>query len=541
MRIMVTQPRGEIPIYDPHLLPDNNAQVARNLFLRRGILSPFKAPADVRALSGVSNPCTVYRYPYGNDGNGWWFVWGNGKIVDVIKSPLANDAYSRIYWTGDGKPKMGSADMVTAGSGPYPSASYDLGITAPTKAPQVRAPDNRVGQRDQPSTVVDVVYAVTFVSRFGEESAPSPPSRSIERWDMVEDSPSGGSVHVEGIPVPSQASVNRVRIYRAEGEAAYNMVAEVDAGTSTYTDGVASQDLGGTCQSEAWDSPAANMQGLTALGNGMAAGFYDNVVAFSEPYYPHAWPTDYELALTDKVVGICHYSGGLVVGTDGKPWLISGADPAAMQQQRLALVQPCVSRRSMVDMGSYVIYASDDGLVAAGGQQEQVITEGMITREQWAAYKPATIKAVHHEGRYLAFYDGGCFAFAPGEGFEFYDVDAVAGAYRDYPSADIYLIQGGRLTRWDAGEKLTYRWRSKINMVPPGAGVFTCGRVFARSYPVRMRVFADGQTVMDRDVTDGLMFRLASGFNWFSNWELEIEGQQDVIMFEIASNPGELT
>ena len=32
--------RGEIPILDPRLLPENNAQVARNLDLRRGTLRP---------------------------------------------------------------------------------------------------------------------------------------------------------------------------------------------------------------------------------------------------------------------------------------------------------------------------------------------------------------------------------------------------------------------------------------------------------------------------------------------------------------------
>ncbi|MDA6826121.1 hypothetical protein OSL46_26180, partial [Escherichia coli] len=63
-------------------------------------------------------------------------------VVDVIRSPIAQDPHGRIYYTDgriyytDGRfPKVTDATIATKGDGNHPTSSYRLGIPAPTTAP----------------------------------------------------------------------------------------------------------------------------------------------------------------------------------------------------------------------------------------------------------------------------------------------------------------------------------------------------------------------------------------------------------------------
>jgi len=133
MKLVIGAFKGELPILDPTLLSDQNAQVARNLYLRRGTLKAERG-YDSRSITTVINPKTLWRYPNGNGGAGFWFTWGTN--VDVVKSPLANDEWDRIYWTGEGGyPRVAGIDKATTGSAPYPGGSWRLGVPAPTSAP----------------------------------------------------------------------------------------------------------------------------------------------------------------------------------------------------------------------------------------------------------------------------------------------------------------------------------------------------------------------------------------------------------------------
>jgi len=123
--------RGELPILDARLLPENNAQIARNLDLRRGTLRPQRDTLIADQLPATINPANLWRYDQGNAGAGFWFSWGSQYDIDVVRSPVANDAYARVYWTGQGSPKMSTIAIATGGAGPYPSDWYELGVPAP--------------------------------------------------------------------------------------------------------------------------------------------------------------------------------------------------------------------------------------------------------------------------------------------------------------------------------------------------------------------------------------------------------------------------
>lgn len=532
--------RGEMPIVDERLLPEANAQVARNVYLRRGTLKPERAPGPIAGLPNVIAPSSLYRYPNGNNGAGFWMIWGGGKRVHAVKSPLADDAWQRVYWTGDGPPKMGGIAEITGGAQPFPARSFRLGIPAPAAAPVVAAPTDRVADDEQPLTAVQTSYVVTLISRFGEEGPPSFASSPIIRWDMVDDAPAGGAVNLALPAIPSGAhDIVTKRIYRAESSGVFQHVGDVPAAQGSFTDTVPSENMGVSLPSLEWDMPDDRLVGLTSLPGGFLAGYFGNTLCFSEAFYPHAWPVAYQLAFSEDIVGVAAVAGGLVVATNGRPHMITGSSPAAMADMHLDEDQPCVSGRSLVDMGEYAVYASPNGLVAVGGGSAQLLTKAMISKEQWKALKPETIHAYRHDGRYLAFYQGGCFAFTPGEGFEFFDVSATAGWY-DLDKDQLCLIQGNSITAWGSGAAMTLRWRSKLYEVAPGSAGFSCAKVIARQYPVTLRLIADGTTILDLPVTSRNLFRLPAGYALCRDWEVEVEAAHEVQSVQIASSPSEI-
>ncbi|WLH27414.1 hypothetical protein [Pseudomonas canadensis] len=535
--IAITSFRGELPALTPRLLQPTSAQAARNVNLRKGSLRAEYAPLPVTGIGGVITPSSIYRYPFGNDGQGFWFAWGDGKQVNAAKSPLAKDAWSRVYWTGDGFPKMAPIGVATQGAGPYPSGFYRLGIPVPVSAPLVTEAGN---SGTPPATQVNATYIVTYVSAYGEEGPPSPASNIITRWDGAEDQ-LVGKINVQ-LPAAPTGPYNIVtkRLYRSESGGEFLYLAEFPVAQTNWVDETNSDELGIACPSLTWDMPDPTMMGLVEMPNGIFAGFFDNTLCFCEPYYPHAWPVDYQISFPDKIVGIGVTTAGLVVATTGRPRLVTGTTPAAMSASDPDADRVCVSRGSVVDMGEYVAYASTEGLVAVSGGEPQLITEGILTPEQWQALNPASIHACRYEGRYLGFYDGGCFALAPGEGMEFIDVHA-ANSYYDIAASSLYLIQGSTISKWRGGPSMTYRWRSKIFEFPPGSANFSCGKVVADTYPVRFRVFADQALVLDEPVNGAGMFRLPAGYADAREWQVEASGTAEVFSIQIANTPSELT
>lgn len=538
MKLVIGAFKGELPILDPSLLPEQNAQVARNLYLRRGTLKAEKG-TDPRAITAVTSPSTIWRYPNGNNGAGYWLSWSDPD-VSVVKSPLANDDWDRVYWTGEGIPRVSGIDKLTAGSPPYPGGSWNLGVPAPTSRPTVSNQPGRVSIANYPDEALDTSYVVTFITTYGEEGPPSKESAIITRWDQVSGAPAGGGVTV-GLPsIPSgNYSFAAKRIYRVESGSVYQFVAEVGVATNSYLDTTLSEELGVGLPSQSWDPPSPKMQGLTMMPGGIGVGFFDNTLCFSEPYRLHAWPTDYQLAFQDDIVAVKSTGSGLIVVTEGQPVLVTGSSPAAMSPMELDAAQPCLSARSMVDMGDFAIYASPDGLVAVGGQSAEVVTRNVMSREQWQALGPSTIHAYRHDGRYIGFYSGGCFAFTPAEGLEFYDLQADGGYY-DIKDDILYLIQGTDIVAWGKGAPMTYTWRSKIFEVIPGGEGLSCGRVVARAYPVTVRLYADGALFHERSVTDVEVFRLPPGTSLVRDWEIEVESTNEVVSVQLTSSPMEI-
>jgi len=99
MKIAFDTYDGIRPAVTPRNLPDKAAQLAENVDLSAGRLDPWKVPLLVQAITN-----SVSIYPWERNSATEWLSWA--VDTDVVRSPVANDTYERIYLTDGVKPKI---------------------------------------------------------------------------------------------------------------------------------------------------------------------------------------------------------------------------------------------------------------------------------------------------------------------------------------------------------------------------------------------------------------------------------------------------
>ena len=364
-------------------------------------------------------------------------------------------------------------------------------------------------------------YVYTFVSAYGEEGPPSAASAVFDKVD-------GQTVTVSGMSTSAGSGAGRTntnlatkRIYRSNtgsNTTAFQFVAEVALSAATYTDSKDNSALAEVIPSTYWisppnevtaDYPEGSLQGLTAMPNGIFAGFTGKRICFSEPYLPHAWPVAYRTTIEETIVGIKMAGQGLIVATEGTPYIVAGTDPQSMSLARVEAAQACLSKTSMVDMGSSVLYAGADGLVAVAGSQIEVVTEGLISPEQWRAdYYPSSLRGFLWEGRYVGLYTSGSnyggFIFDPrGQQqnvlttlSQTSTTDATGG-FTDPDDNELYLIvetsgSAFKIQKFQGNTtNKTFTWKSR-EYVPERPCSMGFMKVHAEAYPVVLKVYGNG-------------------------------------------------
>lgn len=525
--IFINQFFGEATGVTPRLIPQGFAQKSLNADTRKRTLKPFKAPLVSLEDCGRDIVQSIFRYP-----NGKWFSWN--ADVDIAKSPLTDDAWERVYWSGDGEPKMAGIDLATSGVGPYPENSYLLGVPAPDNLLTVVSPSG-----EAPTTAVTAFYSHAYVTEYEEVGPLSLPTAAVTRWD------DGGDVDITipGISATGR-NITKVRIFRSESGGEFNFVADVVAGTANFIDNIKSENLLYPAESITWDVPPSDLKGMMAGPGGALYGFFDNVVCASEPGYPHAWPVEYRYAFQHEVVAIKECAIGVAIGTTGEPALLIGSTPSSMSPTKIETNEPCSSKRSMVDMGDYVIYASPNGLVGIGSDGVNLMTKNLVSREEWQKINPSSIKAYRDREKYLAFYtdtegNDGCFLFSIEAGFEYVAETATAAFYVSEHDS-MYIHSGDSLlSKWDEGAGKEITWRSGIFEVQPGTS-FSCGKIIADNYPVTLNVIADGVQRASIQVNSMQMFRLPNISHFVREWEAEIVSDHEIFSLQVAGIPQEL-
>jgi hypothetical protein len=86
--------------------------------------------------------------------------------------------------------------------------------------------------------------------------------------------------------------------------------------------------------------PDGPLKGLTALPNGIMAGFTGKRLCFSEKFLPYAWPIIYRMNFRRPNCWISRCWKWFIVTTErSSPYLVSGTDPASMSAMRMETPQ----------------------------------------------------------------------------------------------------------------------------------------------------------------------------------------------------------
>lgn len=158
---------GMVPRAGRRALKNHQAQAAANVRLTSEQLEALRDVALVND-PGVTNVLSIFKLT--QEGLDYWLGWP--KEVDAVKGPIAGDETNRTYYTGDNEPRVTDFDLATS-SPPYPADFYVLGVTPPLTAASV----SHAGGAGE-ALARSFVY--TFVTPWGEESAPSPASAVVD-------------------------------------------------------------------------------------------------------------------------------------------------------------------------------------------------------------------------------------------------------------------------------------------------------------------------------------------------------------------------
>jgi len=538
--------KGIAPKLSARLLPSGSAKTAVNCRLDSGDLAPIRGLSDIASTAetaGTENSLYKYDTVGGVD---QWFRWD--EDVDVVRSPIAANTYNRVYYTGDSldgkRPRVTYNSIAVGGGTVYPSASFRLGLPAPTTAPTMTVVGS-VPADTENAIKESRSYVYTFVSVNGEEGPPSAPSAVLDLY------PSAQTVSISTMDngIPASSDVTHKNIYRTVTSAAGTFYMYVDVvllSQQVYPDSKTALEVGGVLPSTDWVAPPAEMIGLTSLSNGILAGFKDNEVMFCEPFMPHAWPTKYRLSTDFSIVAIKAVGSSLIVTTKAYPYVVQGSHPSNMTIVRMRENQACVSKRSIVNMGSHVMYASPDGLVSASGTAATLATDKVFSRSQWQALKPETIHSYMYEGNYVGLYTvSGVqkgFIFNPQTLLlsDLTQVTTLTGGYSD-PEADaLYFIDSSsQIKQFDSGSEATYEWHSKQYKIERPINM-AVAKVEAESYSnITISVYAESGLVHSQAVLNERAFRLPSGYR-SNQYEVKVVGTDIINSVVVATSMSEI-
>ncbi len=477
MKITTLSPSGETPRATDNLLTANDATFAQNTKLENGDLRSWREPSLAQALDDTT---VTSLNEYGGS-----FIMDEDD-VNYVRSPIANDQYERLYFTGKTEPRVYVNDIDLPGY-------YKLGVPAPTVQPDTELLTGGSGSNE------DRRYAYCRVTKYGEEGPPSDasdlPVASYKDDDEV------GVFKIEAIPSGRQITI--LRLYRSTADSTdssvFRFVKDYDiptiqgdweSGVSTadngeywqYDDGTddiiykcindgttcdpddAVNGVGGSgtdyweyyelvddvdtadlsldvCPSENWLPPPTGLKGLIGLQNGMFFGFDGNEIYPSEPYLPHAWP-DVSLSSQYQVKALGNFGSTVVVLTDAYPLYIVGDTPETLQLIDIKEFLPCASKRSTVSAKSGVMYASSYGWAIVDQDGARLLSAEKITKDTWDALIPVTMHAQFYNDKYF------CFNSVSGSAFV-YDIttntfsrlsDVVYAAYVSIDSGRFFVV-----------------------------------------------------------------------------------------------------
>jgi len=347
-----------------------------------------------------------------------------------------------------------------------------------------------------------------------------------------------------------------------------------DAGNFDFVDDFDSKALTIILESDNYEQPPEDLQGLVAIQNNILAGFSGNVVYFSEPGVFHAWPSEYAITLEHNIVGLASISGFLLVLTDAYPYSVSGSDPATFSQSRIDANYPCLNRRSIVNMGFGIVYATHEGLaVFSPSIGPAIITKLLYNSDTWRTdLDPSTLVATFYNDNYFASHSTGAITYERDNrdqnvGGFFVDHDyTFTATWYDSPTNKLFLVSGtnGDILEWNVPTQpsATMQWKSKtivtkdfINLgaarvIADYTDVTTIwdttldnweasAELWNTSDEVTFELYANKQLIFTRTLNSDDTFRMPTGYKT-DTFEVSVQGNVRIRAIHLGSTPRSL-
>lgn len=121
---------GIKPLVEPLMLSAIDATVSNNTRLVSGALVPLNGTTTLKALTKAA-PQTIFRYGNSATETEYWLEFAGD--VDIIRSPVIDEQYGRLYWTDGVQPKYATNSQIVSGAS-YPGSWYRLGLPKPASA-----------------------------------------------------------------------------------------------------------------------------------------------------------------------------------------------------------------------------------------------------------------------------------------------------------------------------------------------------------------------------------------------------------------------
>lgn len=542
MRLRLVDFGGMAPAIEPRRLADKLGTLARNTGFESGTLGPATIGVQPSAaFSPLTSSVRSILRPANGDTRLAFTTDTTGEAFASIVAP--SDAWGRVYYTTAAGPRFTVAENYIQGGLKINPVSYKLGMKTPQVAVIVGVPQFTLDEGVTADTV-RVAYIYTYVDKFGHEGAPSPASTLVE-LPYNADFSCKLTFTAESLPDTNVTDGKR-RIYRAayDGTASrWQFIADVPLPTLEWNDTVALGEEGEELISMDWVPPPVLAQ-MVPVASNFVAGFHDNILCFSSLRLPHAWPEAYRYPLKYRIVGLRPTQNGLLVATSGKPYWAFGADPESAVPVEIDANHPCLSAKSMVDMGSYVVYASTDGLVAVTGQEAQVLTKDFIDRNTWLRdFNPSAIVAFAYEGRYVFSVGSAWWMFDPNDGNGFSTLTDIPVAptqlrqayYDAKRDVTVLLDTSGKAFDVVSKDGGSFTWASKLFETPPVN--FSRARVLSTRYPVTLTVRGSAEHSYQVQNEQPIVLH---GGQPSRTWQVQVSGDGRVTEIGLGQNPREL-
>jgi len=412
-----------------------------------------------------------------------------------------------------------------------------------------------------------VAYFYTYVSRYGEEGPPSTIAENSAATNDTRNEINSIDYPTDDHLITDGSARCYVSLYRtvADGTGSANFIHVLDAywfNTSTqyevgeyvfYDDGsgwdlyecdtqhaagawdggnftageaIAAADLtGGTCDSIYYDRAVDGMTNLRAHPNGFFVASKTNMLYFSEPFAPWAWPEDYRIPLDSQIVAIGIFGSTIVVATDGWVYTFAGPHPTSLYKTKLSF-QPCLSQRALIETDAGVMFPSKEGfqLVTASGVTN--VTQDLFDPDDWDDYELGDMHGTYYNKSYFGFYSSA--SYSGGIRIDF--INGTITTFTKYHYAGYVSLEDGvfrtivdtepddatlYIGRWDTNESLltNYSYKSPLLITEKPVNMKVAQVILdSEAYAELLETISDNSAL--EDLNQAEWDKLAAGNNW---------------------------